>query len=266
MYYGFTWSIPCHHNGETPMSTSTLIRSKGAELVTIDQLAEVKPPPPEGRWFPLAHHAVVCRVKQTLTDAGFEVKKEQLALAKDRARFFGTLDLVSALTPGVTLAVGIRNSVDRSLPIGFCAGSRVLVCENLAFRSELLVKRKHTRNGERHFANDIAGAVHKLEAFRVDEGKRIAAMRIAEVNNDKADSLILNAFEKGIITTPALPKVIECWRNPVHDEFKERTYWSLFNAFTSALGERALANPHAYATLTMRLSGHLTPPMLAIAA
>lgn len=246
------------------MSTSTLIRSNGARLVTSEELAEYEAPPPQGRWFPLAHHAVVFRVKLTLAEAGFEVKKQQLALAKDNARFFGTLDLASTLTEGVFLSVGIRNSIDRSLPIGFCAGSRVVVCENLAFRSELLVKRKHTRFGEQRFANDIAGAVVKLNAFKEDEGKRIAAMRVTEVTADKADSLILNAFEKGIITTPALPKVLKCWREPEHEEFQERTYWSLFNAFTSALGDRALANPHTYATLTMRLSSHLMPPSLAV--
>jgi hypothetical protein len=245
-------------------ATSTLVLHTGGRLVTLEELNEVKAPDPVGRWYPLAHRTVLTRVKETLAEAGFAVRKEQFALAKQDARFFGTLDLSTPLSDGVSLSVGVRNSFDKSFPLSFCAGSRVFVCDNLAFRSELLVKRKHTLNGERRFANDIAGAVVKLEAFRVDEGKRIDAMKGCEVTTDRADSLILNAFEKGIIPTPALPKVIKCWREPEHEAFKDRTYWSLFNAFTSALGEKALANPHAYATLTMRLSGHLTPPSLAV--
>jgi hypothetical protein len=33
------------------------------------------------------------------------------------------------LCPGVSLAVGIRNSWDQSFPLGFCAGARVFVCD-----------------------------------------------------------------------------------------------------------------------------------------
>ncbi len=242
---------------------STLVLHAGGHLVTAEELAGVKAPDAVGRWFPLAHSAVLKRVRETLGEAGFEVKREQLALARHDARFFGTLDLGTPLTEGVSLSVGVRNSYDKSFPIGFCAGSRTFVCDNLAFRSELLVKRKHTRHGELRFANDIAGAVVKLNQFKEDEGKRIAAMRVTEVTGDRADSLILSAFEKGILTTPHLPKVIKEWRTPRHGEFAGRTYWSLFNAFTSALGDRATANPHRYATLTMRLSAHLMPPTLA---
>jgi hypothetical protein len=45
-----------------------------------------------------------------------------LAVTPDDARFFGTLQLRSEIVPGVGLAVGVRNSIDRSLPIGFCCG------------------------------------------------------------------------------------------------------------------------------------------------
>ncbi len=245
---------------------SALVLHRGARQVSVDELNEVKAPAAVGRWFPLAHTAVLGRVKETLAEAGFEVKREALARSKLDARFFGVLDLGTPLSAGVSLSVGVRNSFDKSFPLGFCAGSRVFVCDNLAFRSELLVKRKHTRHGERRFANDIAGAVVKLNQFREDEGRRIAAMKVTDVTGDRADSLILSAFEKGIVTTPHLPKLIREWREPKHEEFADRTYWSLFNAFTSALGDRARANPHLYATLTMRLSAHLMPPALALAA
>src|SRR4051812_22884309 len=70
-----------------------------------------------------------------------------IRLSRGDARLFATVDLGSPLATGVTLAVGIRNSFDKSLPLGFVAGNRVFVCDNLAFRSDLSVKRKHTRFG-----------------------------------------------------------------------------------------------------------------------
>jgi hypothetical protein len=33
-------------------------------------------------------------------------------------------------------------------------------------------------------------------------------------------------------SVPWLPKVIEAWEEPKHEEFAPRTAWSLFNAFT----------------------------------
>ena len=32
-----------------------------------------------------------------------------------------------------------------------------------------------------------------------------------------------------------LTQTLREWRNPIHDEFKERNVWSLYNAMTSAL-------------------------------
>jgi len=79
-------------------------------------------------------------VEEKLKEGGFRIDRERLALSRNDARFFGTLDLQSAVAPGVTLAVGVRNSLDKSLPIGFAAGARVMVCDNLAFRSEITVR------------------------------------------------------------------------------------------------------------------------------
>ncbi len=242
-----------------PEVTSTLCLHAGARHVTPEELAAVKAPPPEGRWFPLPHGAVLSRVKQTLGEAGYEIRREQLGLSRNDARFFGVLDLGTALTPGVTLAVGVRNSTDKSFPLGFCAGNRVFCCDNLAFRAELLVRKKHTRYGEQRFAQAIAEAVTRLSDFKEAEAARITAMQQREVTAAVADSLILRAFEKGIVSAPLLPGVIKQWREPGFDDFRARTYWSLFNAFTAVLGDRAKSNPHQFAVTTMRLSAHLDP-------
>src|SRR5204863_10129851 len=114
--------------------------------------------------------------------AGYGVIRERLGVTGDGHRFFGTLDLSTPLAEGIALAVGIRNSTDKTFPLGFTAGSRVFVCDNLAFRSELMVRRKHTLHGERSFGNAIAGAVTALGSFRDTEGRRIAAMQATTVS------------------------------------------------------------------------------------
>jgi hypothetical protein len=235
-----------------------LVLHCGARLVEADELAQVKAPPPQGRWYPLSHSSVLNRVRETLGEAGYVVRRERLALARGDARFFGTLDLESPLANGVSLAVGARNSTDKSFPLGFAAGSRVFVCDNLAFRSELLVRRKHTVNGERNFAAAIAQAVMSLGDFRATEEARIRLMMETELRPELADSLILRSFERGIISAPQLPRVLKEWREPSFEEFRARTVWSLFNAFTSALGDRATRQPTQFAVQTMRLNSFLT--------
>ncbi len=241
------------------MAESQLMLHCGARTVEEDELRACRAPPPEGRWYPIGHARVLDTVKGTLTEAGYTVRSQKLALTKSDYRFFGVLDLATTLYSEVTLAVGIRNSIDKSFPMGFAAGSRVFCCDNLAFRSELMVKRKHTRFGEQRFTAAIAGAVTSLSDFREVEASRIKRMTYQDLTDDQADALILRAFEKGIVTAPFLPRVIREWRNPSFEEFEPRTAWSLLNAFTTVLGERAAKQPQAYTVQTMRLNSLLSP-------
>lgn len=247
------------------MSTAVLNLHSGGHLVSVDELRAIKAPPPEGRWFPSDHSEVLDRVTTTLGEAGYQVQSQSLAVAHNGARFFGTLDLAMPLAAGVTLAVGVRNSFDKSYPIGFCAGSRVFVCSNLAFRAELLVRRKHTLRGMARFATDISEAVTKLGTFKEEESRRIQIMQTTPVREDHADSLILRAYEKGIVPAPALPRVIREWRKPSFEDFEQKNLWSLYNCFTTILMDKAISNPHAYAARTMRLSGHLTADIAPLA-
>lgn len=238
---------------------STLLKGSGTELVTVEQLAQYQAPPPQGRWFPLSHSTVYESAKAAIEGFGFKISRTQLSVAKEGNRFFGTIDLVSVLVDGVTLSVGLRNSVDKSFPIGFCAGSRVLVCDNLAFHGDLLVSRKHTKHGALRFTEDINGAVGRLGQFQHEEAMRIIVMRKSDVTDMKAESLIVRAMDQGIISSQDIPKVLTEWRVPGFKEFEDRTLWSLFNAFTSAMKPKSDANPQRYASLTMKLSAHLIP-------
>lgn len=244
---------------------SVLIRSNGAQLVTLEGLQEFKAPPPSGRWYPLSHHTVMTTVLSTLDDAGFRVSESQLAVSRGGDRFFGTLNLESQLTEGVILAVGVRNSVDQSFPIAFCAGNRVMVCENLAFHADLLVSRRHTKHGATRFSADIMEAVGNLDQFKKDETRRIEVMKTALLSNERAESLILRSLDKGIITSHEVMRVLREWREPEVRVTQDCSYWALLNAFTWAMKSRAESNPSKYAALTMRLSAHLTPTELTLA-
>lgn len=241
------------------MAEGTLILHAGGKLATLDDLRNCKTPPPEGRWHPTSHLSVLTAVKETLHGAGYVIKSEKLALARSDARFFGILNLETPLAQGVGLSVGVRNSVDKSFPLGFAAGSHCFVCDNLAFRAELLVRRKHTVNGMKAFGTAIGSAVASLTSFKEAEAVRIQRMAEMELSPAAASHVILTAYRRGIISALQLPHVCREWEEPSHDDFTPRTAWSLFNAFTEILKPRAISAPQQFVASTIRLNGLMLP-------
>ena len=122
------------------------------------------------------------------------------------------------------------------------------------------MNRKHTRNGAERFAEAIALAVQSLSSFRQAESERIKLFQYTDISNDRADALMLRAYERNFVSHRLLPRVIQEWRKPSFEEFEPRTLWSLANAFTTVLGERHKSNPQQFANLTIGLQAFLENP------
>ncbi len=218
-----------------------------------EALALIPTPEPTRTWFPVGHEKTIATVIEALEAAGYVIQTSRFCLMRQGgARLFATLDLSDRLAVGVTLAVVVRNSIDKSLPLGFIAGSRVGCCENLAFRSDLMVTLKHTPFGVERFVEAISLAVQSLNTFQKEESVRIQDLQQKALSGESAESIMLRAFEAGIVTR-LLPDVIREWRKPSFPEFRPRTAWSLYNAFTSALRSRAASNPEQHAANTIKL-------------
>jgi hypothetical protein len=239
---------------------SQIILHCGAKRIERAELATMEPPPRTATWVPVAHHAVLSRVEEMLDASGFAIEREQLGVGHNGHRFFGTLDLRSELAPGVNLSVGVRNSTDKSFPIGFCAGSRTFVCDNLSFSSDLIVNRKHTVNGATRFHEAITHAVQALGQFQETERRRIDYLRETPLTPLEAESYLLRAFESGILSTRTLPGAITAYREPAVDWGSPDRLWHLFNAMNTPMQGRAESNPQAFALTTMRLVALLAPP------
>jgi hypothetical protein len=162
-------------------------------------------------------------VRETLDAAGFKVTAEQLAVHRDGHRILGVLELATSVSEGVRLAVGLRNSTDRSYPLGFAAGNRVFVCSNLACSAELVVRHKHTKYSEQRFSHAIASAVARLGAFKDEEQARIRRLQDTDLSDVEAESYILRAWDRGIISAPMLPGVLRQWRQPEYKQLEPRT-------------------------------------------
>lgn len=240
------------------MSTA-ILSARGSKIVTADEVFAVPAPAPTVTWFPVPHGRVLETARNTLANAGFNITREQLALGGDGAKFFATFDLASGLANGVTVSAGIRSSIDQTLTFGFCAGSRVFVCDNLSFTSELVVSRKHTKFGSERYQEAMSLAVQKLGQFQITEHERIQDRVKTVIGSERADSIILQAYKAGIVSHIQLPKIIEQWETPKFQEFQPRTLWSLWNAFTWALAPVAQSSPQRFAAATIKLQSIFDP-------
>ena len=128
-----------------------LMLHAGAEPVDYVGLRALSTPVATSTHVPVAHHSVVDMVKYALGYHGHELVQEDYGVTPDGDKFFGVLSLKSPYGD-YTDMVGLRNSHNKTFPISIAIGSRVFVCDNLAFSAEIVIKRRHTLNakGPRH--------------------------------------------------------------------------------------------------------------------
>lgn len=215
----------------------------GGESASRDEVFAVRTPAGTDTWYPLSHRSLVHEVQSELKACGFRLDGEQHALSHEGARYFGVfaVSLPSRPQQDTGWVVGLRNSHDKTYPAGLVAGTRVFVCDNLAFNGEVRLSRKHTKFAQRDLRSLMTRAVGQLgEKFRkLDE--RVEAYRLQPFNDRETHDFIVRSIDSRVITPTQVPQILREWREPSHEEFRPRTLWSLFNAYTEAFKG---TNPH----------------------
>jgi hypothetical protein len=154
---------------------------------------------------------------------------------------FGVLTCTNGHGNGdFALAVGLRNSYDRSLAAELLAGSRVFICDNLAFSGEAKASRKHTVNVFRDLPDLIYRMLSNVRVLQERTVTEITAMKARSLEPRDADHLMVEAIRGSVLPASFLPKVLERWEKPVQPEcFGGRNAWLLFNAFTEVMKTRS---------------------------
>ncbi len=231
----------------------SLCLHSGAKIVEMEQLHSVQTPEATATWTPVPHSLIVESVKGALVTGGAQIVKEEHAIYNGGDRYFGLLHL-GENTDGGNTVVGIRNSHDKTFPAGLSLGNHVFVCDNLSFSGDIVVARKHTRWIGRDLDRLIFDAVGKLSDLRQKQLVRFAAYKNREINDVEAHDLMIRALSARIISCQQIPKVVDEWQKPSHDDFAPRNVWSLFNDFTEVLKGTA---PQSAVKRTMTLHGLL---------
>jgi hypothetical protein len=222
------------------MNNKPIILHCGGRQVTRDELASFITPRATETHIPVAHLELLEMAETSMRQFGLEIAGEtSLAINSPKqggkeieaAHFFGVIPLKSEGADWQIVA-GLRNSHDKRFPAAITLGSRVFVCDNLAFSGEIVLARRHTKNIMRDLPRVMSDAMSRLIKRKNNDAIRFEAYRGREVTDIQAHDLICRS-----ILTEALPKtkvreVLDEWASPRHAEFGDRTMFSLFNAFT----------------------------------
>lgn len=213
---------------------SSLCLHTGAKVIEPEALDSIETPEPTATWQPVAHNALVRTVRAALTAGGAIIAREEHALYREGARYFGLLHIQGEGGIG-NLVVGVRNSHDQTFPVALSLGFSVFVCDNLSFSGDVTVARKHTRHIGRDLDRLVHSAVGRLSDLRGRQELRFDAYRGREMGDVEAHDLIIRAMQAKVIGCETVPKVVSEWHEPKHEDFRPRNAWSLFNSFTELL-------------------------------
>lgn len=224
-------------NGWTNVNSQNggrLVLHCGAESATRDQIGAAPLPVQTGTFKPLAHMEFLTQIEQELAKRNVNIVSQHLALKGDGMQLFGMFDVDTVAPSGDFRSVlGFRNSNDHSWAAGVVGGSRVFVCDNLAFSGEFIcLNRRHTPG--LNIEVEIGPALDRWE----DNFQLLCGlsdhMKTVELGNSDAKSLMHDIVLDGGFPLRLLPLVAHNYFTPPHAEFEPRNAWSLFNAFTEA--------------------------------
>lgn len=210
----------------------TLMLHSGANAVSYDELRAVTTPEATASHVPVPHHEIVELMRFTLGFHQHEIAEEHHAVTPDGARYFGIMCLRSP-HGDYTDMLGLRNSHDKSLPIGIAFGSRVFVCDNLAFAADHVIRRKHTTRAKRELPALLSDIIVPLKEQRQAQDMRLLAYKGAMLDDQQVDHAIMQMYRKEVIGVQAIGHVLKAFDDPPHD-WGDKSCWRLFNAATFA--------------------------------
>lgn len=213
------------------MNNSQIVLHRGAQEVSLDQLAAAPTPNPTKSWTPIPHIALLEQVKDSLGRTGYTTTREVHALNKEQ--YFGLMDLKSTYTD-YTTTIGLRNSHDQTFPAGLVIGNRVFVCDNLAFSAEIKFSRKHTTNIARDLPQLIDSSIGKIADYVVTQDQRVQRYKETEISVPQFDHILMNVLRDKILPVTSVVNVMNEFEHPKHPEFAKEGYtlWRMYNACT----------------------------------
>lgn len=208
----------------------------GDSRVSYDELGIPAMPEKTDSYCPVSHRLVVDMVKQHIHASGRSIVQEQYGLAQKGQKMFGLLE-VETNSQESAYVVAVRNSYNKTLPVGLAAGSTVRVCSNGIFAGEVVSFRKHTTFIMRDLPAFLISAMGRLAEQWAEHDRRIALYKDCGFSDMQAHDMISRLYLGGGISKTLVADALDQWHRPAHD-FGSKTLWRLHNALTEVIKGR----------------------------
>ena len=120
-------------------------------------------------------------------------------------------------------------------------GAQVFVCDNMCFRGEITVMKKHTRNIIESLQTELVAAIYSsvgnFELIHVE----LERLKTVEISDEFGYRTLGSLAGNEILMPTELNEAYRQWKEPQYESFKPRTAYSLYNAVTCGLRDVA---PH----------------------
>lgn len=225
--------------------SSNLCVHVDAKRIGVEELEALPAPVSLGRRHcPVPHSAIVEILRDKVAGAGLAIRKEDHAVTKGAAAYFGVFDLAG---PGEwAVSLGLRNDHKRRMSAAMCYGQRVFVCDNLAFCGENKVFRRHTGGIVRDLENEIGEALKQVGPMHEQMERRVAAYSGRELVAPEMARLCRELVEQAAIPEKAWPKILLEWARYAYwgrtpdgaRPMGDPSAWGFYNAITQVVTPR----------------------------
>ena len=215
--------------------TSTLLAHCGTTKVDRDFLKTIPTPEATRTHQPISHWDLVNELIISLGFRHINVIRDEYAVSPDGMKLFGVMDLDYEFT-GARFSLGIRNANNRTMSLGLVIGYRVFCCDNLCFQGDYKpILARHSKSLQ--LQDILSVGLDKTQRNFEPLKRTIGEWKANQLTDEQAKLILYEAFVEGKLKAPAklLKPAHDAYFNPPHEEFEERTLWSLSNGLTEAI-------------------------------
>jgi hypothetical protein len=187
-------------------------QEKTATRVLEPEVLAIQEPQFTDTWHPVGHNRVINALGAACKVAGIGIQNRDYSMSPNGARLFGAWSLDIGNGSG-SFMLGFRNSLDKSMVLGVCAGKIITVCSNMMFSGEFITFHKHTSGLDDDRLITIAdsaltGAVDKMEKLDMWHKE----LRDWTVSPQNFKLLTYDAMTKGAFSPKNLNSFLDCYK------------------------------------------------------
>lgn len=183
---------------------------------------------------PIGHGELIDYVRERIDKLGLKIVNESYDHNKGCKQMFGQM-AISNNDSDMHMAIGFRNSIDKSLPVGFVAGTQIIVCKNLMLEGDVKQVRRHTSNIKLDLDNKFNIILEEIDGVFQSIAHQNIKMKETPISQKRAEQVFGHIMmrRQDMSTIQQTTQAIELFKNPIHN-FGNETVWGLCNAFTEA--------------------------------